>query len=394
MKAAADIVVVRKGMAMLRASRWLLFAALLVGGCVAAPGNSAAQSVASSSVAVQPSAQPPATGGPLSDVQFARADSGLAVIAKEGLFRVTNAHLQEVSRPAPPSWITWTLAVNGQTEVMAFLVDAGDRTSPAKVEVEVSADAGASWAAPKTVSIPTTAGIYSVSAGVVENHIVILADETSSSNSSVASIAESSDSGGSWTTEAAPAGGTVGAAGGLFWLTGGPQGDQIFWSRDGLTWNQARIPVTSPIWSASSASTVDGIGVVIATTSHESGPSQVVFWASSDQGASWVALKKQSGPQTENAINIPTSVASTGQWIVVLPDGSRIYSGSFKSTAADRIISPNGLRGTVTAVILGSNDQALAQSATSQCPGGKQSCVSSSFVSLTTDGGQTWTEVH
>lgn len=377
-------------------TRWLIVVAFLVGGCVragtgsganpqatplSAPGSTASLGLATSS---------PVAGGALTEVQLARAGSNVLVLTRQGLYKATGEQLDAVTPSLPAQSVSRAVAAEDSLHlVVAVAVD--DSTV---IEFR-SADGGSTWAAAGRESIPTLNGIANVHIGIAGSRIVVLANEATNSNVSSAMIAASADDGATWTVAQSPTGGEISSAGGVFWLVGGVMGDKVLASADGVSWRPVTIPVASAYWTAGNPTTVDGIGVVVPITSHDpTAESQVTFWASTDQGITWRALGSVAAPHTEFNTTVPASVTSDGHWIAIWPDGSKILSGILGDIEGRAIASPNGLPNNVSAVVFSSATEGVADAAQGSCPNGKLSCISTTVVVHTRDGGQTWVPMH
>lgn len=353
-------------------------------GCVAG-GSWTANPAVSGSGAVMPPVTPSSTSD-LSGAQFVRAGPSAIVLATTGLYRASGNRLQPLSPPFPPT--------SGQREALAA-ADPMHFVAAATIDAQAvderqSVDGGQTWTSPASVRVPTDNGIGSLSVGAIDTYIVALANEASSAAVSNAMVAASSDKGASWSVVSSPAGGTLSAEGGVFWLVGGVMGDRVYESNDGMSWRPVNLPVTAPYWTAGSPAQVEGVGTVIPITTHEQGASQIIFVASQDQGVSWRVLGAAPGPQTEFSTTLPTSITSSSDWMTVSPDGSKILAGNISQVDAHRIISPNGLPSNVYGVVLLSSTEAYALAAPSSCPDGKQSCTSTTVLLHSVDGGQTW----
>ena len=223
--------------------------------------------------------------------------------------------------------------------------------------------------------------------------MTILLDEASSTAISSGTVATTASPGASWVMRSAPVGGTLSAAGGRFWISGGVMGDQVFTSSDGTTWRAAKLPILKRYWTAAAATDVDRVGVVIPVTSHDpGGPSEITLLATSDVGRTWRVAASVAAPPTEIDTTIPVSITGDGHWFAVWPDGSKVVAGLL-GAKGQTTISPNGLPANVSEIAFTSATRGVAVSGVADCPNGKSSCTSRSVVTRTSDGGQDWTPV-
>jgi BNR/Asp-box repeat len=372
--------------------RWLISVTLIVGGCVGSAVGSGAPAatppgplVTSSSMAAGTSS--PSVGPPLGAVSLVVAGPKVLLLAAQGLYAVEHGNLTSLGATLPTGSMSKAIAAaDSEHLVAASAIDGGT-----VVEYR-SADGGQTWSAEGRQIVSAADGIDNLQVGVVGGQIAVLVNENSSSNVSYAMVTASADNGATWTVARAPTGGVISGADGIFWLVGGVAGDKVFTSPDGLTWRPVTIPIANDSWTADVPAMVTGHGVVLPITSHGSADSQVTFWATSDQGASWRSLSTVVAPHTEADTTIPMSITADGQWFAAWPDGSKVVSGTL-GAAATKTVSPDGLPGNVYQIAAVSAAEGVAATAPDSCPNGKQSCVSTTVVVHTEDGGQTWSPI-
>jgi hypothetical protein len=259
------------------------------------------------------------------------------------------------------------------------------------VRVFQSSNDGASWSASPGINGQTPPdGFTHLSLAATASRLFIVADEVTSSNFSSAAGFVRATTGARWTSVKLPTGGSVTALGDMLWLVGGPANDRLYASSDGVSWQSATPPGLPP--QATLANPVaTGDGTILPVTVMGS-TGQLRYYLTRDGGATWTQVASTPVSQgTEAGVSIPESV-SADTWIVISPDGSKIYKGTFSSNTSQTVISPNGLPGGVVQTEWSDSNDGVALVVNSACPQGKDSCRSMSAVFSTTDGGQTWNQ--
>jgi hypothetical protein len=316
----------------------------------------------------------------LTDPVLISTNGKVLLAAREGLFQVAGDKLGEVTVQLPETALSAAVAEDGDFVVAISAIDGSTIASSR------STDAGASWEAGGTAQLQTEGGIAEISAAVSGERLVVLANETSSSNFSFGAWAVSSDRGDKWTTGQAPSGGKVSVADGNFWIVGGVTGSELYVSSDGEKWGKVSLPVTGS-FTAQSPTTVPGFGVVVPITRRSSKGGDIAFLTSPDGGKTWKESASTSAPVTEDGSTIPTAVAATGQWWAIWPDGSKVVFGTVGESEIN-FISPNGLPNVMSVALSG--DSLIALASINECPSGKSSCASTVVLEVSSDGGQTW----
>lgn len=324
------------------------------------------------------STEQPAVG--LTDSVFASSDSVAWVLAREGLFEVTEKGLVRTAFEATNDWATAAISANGSQLTIALAIDGS------MVQVVQSSDSGATWIQLPAVDMPTMNGISTLTVGANESTVVVLADE-SSSNVSFGTAAVTTDGGKSWRTERPPTGGRVFAAGNEFWLVGGVVGDETYVSADGSTWFLASPPQDGD-WTANAPWALADGSAVLPVTSHGQDRSVVSLWAL-DGAKHWVRGPSVDAASTEIGVAVPAAGRTDGTWVAVLGDGSKVFGGVVTDTEATTI-SPNGLPAGILQVGRLGSAAVLAFGMTTSCPDGKTSCASAVGVWYSPDLGQTW----
>ncbi len=355
----------------------------MIGGCVAGAPSGSATPAGSAPVAT-PASSTASTSPTSTHVQLARAGQHIVVLANGKAVLESGAPL-DIKGQAMPSTPSIE-AITSSAGANLVYVAAED---PPSVIALTSTNGGASWTAAGQKDLTGVDAIGDLHVAGVGDQFAVLVNEAASTVVSSGVVAVQRP-GGKWTVRPAPAGGDLSSAGGRYWIVGGVMGDQVFTSKDGLAWDSVKIPVSATYWSAAPAVDVEGVGVVIPVTSHDpAGPSEVTFFATSDFGKTWKPRASVSAPLTEFNTTIPTSITSDGQWVAIWPDGSKVLVGSLGAKDS-KVISPNGLPANVSQVLFSSPTTGVAVSDVVACPDGKSSCSSSSVVSRTDDGGQSW----
>lgn len=366
----------------------LLIAALVViGGCVAgAPSGSA--SPAGSAAIATPASSAASTSPTLTDVRLTRAGQHIVVLANGRAVLETGApvNINGQGVPSAPS----IEAITSSSGANLVFVAARD---PHSVIALTSTNDGASWTSAGQQDLTGVDAIGDLHVAGFGDQFAVLVNEAGSTAVSSGVVVTVPGAGGKWTVSPAPVGGDLSSAGGRYWIVGGVMGDQVFTSLGGLAWDSVKIPVSATYWTAAPAVDVESVGVVIPVTSHDpAGPSEVTFFATSDLGKTWRRMASVSAPLTEFNTTIPTSITSDGRWVAIWPDGSKVLVGSLGAKDS-KVISPNGLPANVSQVVFSSPTTGVAVSNVVACPDGKSSCSSSSVVSRTDDGGQSWAPI-
>ena len=350
----------------------------------AAPPSSAEP--AGSAALVTPAPSPIASSFPvLTNVRLARAGPHVVILANGKAFLESGAPLNIMGQSSPSAPTREAITSSSGADLVYVAI----RDSHSLVAF-ASADGGTSWLAAGQQEITGIEAIGDVHVARVGDRFAVLVVEATSTAMSSGIVATAVGAGRTWAVVPAPVGGDISSAGGRFWITGGVMGDQVFTSTDGIDWRSVKIPASDTYWTASTATDVDGLGVVIPVTSHDpAGPSNVTFFATSDFGKTWRSLASVTAPLTEFNTTIPTSITQDGRWVAIWPDGSKVLVGSLRAKD-DEIISPNGLPANVRETIFSSGTTGVAASSVATCPDGKPSCASTTVVTRTDDGGQNW----
>lgn len=330
-----------------------------------------------------PGATSPPLVSPFGSPRLVKAPGGTFIVAEEGFFHL----LSDGAR---------ALNVTGLAETHAFAIAATDDEilaaglAQARTAIVVrSADSGRSWQGVGRVELPTTSGIASISIGMVDQKYVVVGTEMTSSNVSFGSWGSTSDGGADWDAGNTPVGGAIGTAGGEFWLNGGVVGDEVFRSQTGRTWDAVSLGVQGNSWTAGQVYEGAMGSVVLPVTRHEESGSILDFLVSSD-AESWTVGGSIAGPPTEVGVTIPSVVNASNEWFAILPDGSRVMSGTIGASEDVEPISPNGLPSNVLDVAYIGPKTLAAIASVDSCPTGKASCESTTAVFVSDDGGQTW----
>jgi hypothetical protein len=306
------------------------------------------------------------------------------VVADNGIFRPVGSGLVKTGSVPASALVRSGIVGIGVSQVAIATADG------ATIQLYLSDDGGATWKLSGTTTVDTVDPIASLElAAMSGDGVAVLAAEQSSTAFRFAKVAVSSDRGLHWKTTQAPTGGTLSAANGSWWISGGVMGDQVFRSSDGVDWQPIRLPVPANDWTASNAIAVEGIGTVVPVTTHaQDKPGSVAFLASSDDGASWRVVVSIAAPASASGVTLPTAVMPDGRWVIVYPDGSKVVTGKL-GVDGSNLVSPNGLPENVSEVSITS--VAIAAVAfPGSCPGGKQTCSETLTLIDSSDGGQTW----
>ncbi|MBI2762372.1 MAG: hypothetical protein HYX54_01235 [Chloroflexi bacterium] len=221
--------------------------------------------------------------------------------------------------------------------------------------------------------------------------IAILGTEASGSNFSTAVLGILRSGDAQFSLTRAPVGGDLTYGDGALWIVGGVMGDQVFRSVDGTSWTPTRLPVSAQYWSASAVVATKS-GIAVAITSHTSSDSEVTILTSSDAGQKWQTVGTFLAPLTEFGTTIGTVFGPDGSWTAVFPDGSRVIRGGGVGSPTSAT-SPNGLPGNVDQIARSSQGDLVSIAGSDNCPSGKDSCTRSASVFVSSDNGQTWTEI-
>jgi hypothetical protein len=354
---------------------------LLLVGCSARPGTSGAPPQASP---LTSASAPPS--GRFAGAHLDHAGAAVLVVTPDAVYADAGARRVAITAGGPPQ----RQAISGadaQHLIYAAVLDAS-------IIALRSSDGGASWAAAGKTSISGALPVAAVGVAAVGDGFAVLANDDTSVTSSSGSVAVGGSKTGSLVLRAAPVGGSVWAAGKAYWLTGGVMGDQVFASRDGSQWDAVKLPAPSKYWTAGEPVDVDSVGVVLPVTSNvpDGGASIVTFLATTDLGGTWHEVGTTAAPHTEFNTTAAVAVTQDGHWIVVWADASKVIVGAFGSSDTKAFL-PNGLAPNVGEVAFSSATDGMAISTPDSCPNGKESCTSSTVLSRTVDGGQTWAEV-
>jgi hypothetical protein len=330
---------------------------------------------------------PEASPSRFATARLAHAGDEVFVVADDGIYVETAGQLRQIGPKVESPLHDVFIAGPDSTHLIYAAV--GD----SNVVVFKSSDGGNSWSPAGMLPIGANQQVASVSVASSDARVVLLANEATSSAVSSATVARSNDGGG-FAVSDAPVGGSISFVAGSYWLVGGVMGDQAFASLDGSQWRAVKLPALSQYLTLGLPVDVKGLGVVIPVTSNVPDAASVVtFLGTSDLGKTWHSLTSTEAPHTEFDTSVPASVTAEGGWVVVWPDGSKLVSGSLDRSDAVAI-SPNGLQSNVSDMAFVSPTEGFAVSSPDSCPSGKSSCISTTIVSRTTDGGQTWTPVE
>lgn len=362
----------------------LLFLVLVVAGCYG-PGAPGDPGVASTGLEAS---RPPLTeqsnsSGVVEEVHLSATSWGMLADTGTGIYLAKDGALVRLGAFPDVASVRSEL-IELDSDQLAVATAEG-----AIIRVYVSDDRAATWRLVGSTSVDTVDGIVGIDLASTSDTFVVLAEEQSSSAFRFARIATSADGGMTWKTSQAPIGGKLSRADSMWWLTGGVSSNQVFRSVDGSDWHELKVPVPAEDWTAERAFGGGAVGVVVPITIHDQDlASSVVFLATQDGGQSWSEAGSASVPSSASGSTIPSAVAADGSWVLVYVDGSKVISGRFGLDGV-KIVSPNGLPQNVTEVEM--SGLTLTVVATpSSCPTGKDSCVSSSTILQSPDGGQTW----
>ena len=243
---------------------------------------------------------------------------------------------------------------------------------------------------------PGTTGDLGVAATADGQTVAAIVNTVSSSNFSRGVLVMTRDAGATWSTAAAPSGGSLSSDGTNLWLVGGPTREQLYIMRGASgTWETLKPPADGV-----TLSTVDfgpnGEAIVGGVSAGDQATMRV--YVSPDEGTTWRQLDSSVAEVGSVGAGATVVVASTedGDWIGLDPGANRVIRLPKEDTAASdaqvEIISPNGLPAAVEDLVLLSATTAIAASTGTTCEGDKAYCTATSHLSITTDGGQTWTD--
>jgi hypothetical protein len=278
----------------------------------------------------------------------------------------------------------WAAAVAGRT---------ADGTS---LSIFRTTNNGSTWTRANLKVSPGAVDPSSVSF-VDAEHGWILVGVESSSNFSVGELWRTSDGGRTWTELAAPSGGTIHfVTPTLGFLAGGPLGEKLFITRDGGSSWQAQtvappqpLAQGTPVYGVPSFS--NGTNGVLPVTFSGAPASGVAFYATADGGATWTLAAVRLIPGAlEQGASVPTDVVGSSSWVVVPPNGARVFATPDRGHSW-RVIAPNGLPAGVSHIDFATLARGWSLISGGQCtPGSKDDCALTREARATVDGGQTW----
>lgn len=345
--------------------------ALFAGGCAQTGGKSGVSEVSNR-----------ALNGAAAVQLIQTAHSAFAVTSTD-LYQDDNGSLSHIGKL--PATGDVALALSESASSYAAILDGSQ-----SLRVFRSTNGGNAWAATSGISrgdVPPD-GFSDVSVAASASQVLVEARELTSSNFSEGEGFYSSDGGAHWTEKQLPSGGGLTILDGSFWLVGGPVSSDLYRSTDGASWQKVS-PPGLPALATLGQPAITTAGIVIPVTIHSS-PSEIRFYTTTDSGATWAQASSTTLPDlVEAGVAVPEATVGDN-WIIVAPDGSKVYKGAFASNAQTTIISPNGLPAGVTQTAWTSSTDGLAMAVASSCPQGKDSCQSQAAVFSTSDGGQTW----
>jgi hypothetical protein len=307
-------------------------------------------------------------------------------VSSDRLFRLSSAEAEAVHLDPPLPLGDAGFEARGENLSLAHVVEGS------RVQVSRSQDGGRTWTTSDLVDVPTIDGIRDGSISTNGTTIAVLANENGSANVAIGKVALSSDGGLTWHVANAPTGGSIAFAGGSHWLVGGPMGDQVFSSHSGTSWSGRPPPVRGAVWSALPPFAVEDQAILV-TTTHTDGDSNVTFWTTRDNGATWTELRTVTTLGTESRVSVPTGVAQNGSWMVAWPDGSMVVTGTFDHLSEPVTVDPTGLPESVVELALRNDGSAVALGGETACPQGKPSCRTTYQLFNSLDGGRTWSPV-
>jgi hypothetical protein len=211
-------------------------AILVVVGCVAAAPSGSPDPSGSAALATPA----PVGSGPSqpasSIVRLTRAGTHIVILAN-GRASLEDGAILATADPSAAAGRVGEALASGTGSDLVY-VEVGD---PVSITVSTSSDGGASWKAVPAPDVSGMPAIADVAAAEIGDRVTILLDEASSTAVSSGTVATIASPGGSWVVKPAPVGGTLSAAGGRFWISGGVMGDQVFASSDGIAWRGVKL---------------------------------------------------------------------------------------------------------------------------------------------------------
>jgi photosystem II stability/assembly factor-like uncharacterized protein len=222
----------------------------------------------------------------------------------------------------------------------------------------------------------------------------------SSTNFSVGEMYATVDGGLTWTKVSIPIGDPISLASPLVaWTAGGPAGDELYVTRDaGISWDAVSL---DPPPDFQSSEPVYGVPTFF---SNEEGGLPATFpgdapgvgiYITQDGGQSWgLALSVPiSDLLVELGQEVETEIITLQDWIVVIPNGARVYVTHDAGQTLQEI-APNGLPTGVAEVDFATGAIGWALSQSGECDESKTNCVMVSRLLRTNDSGQTWTQLN
>ena len=259
-------------------------------------------------------------------------------------------------------------------------------------------DNGSTWTSAKLTTSPGASDPTSFSF-VDPRHGWLLVDVESSSNFNLGELYRTSDGGSTWSKISAPSGGTIRfATQSLGFLAGGPAGDKLYVTRDGgSSWQPQTVQLPQgfadavPVYGTP-VFTGARVGVLAVTVSGTAA-SAVVFYATTDAGASWQLAAVRLVPGSlEQGASVPSDVLGVDSWVTVSPSGARVFSTTDRGRNW-RVVAPNGLPAGVSQVDFATPSRGWSLISAGECAGSKDNCTITREVRETVDGGQTWNVV-
>ena len=339
-------------------------------------------------VSTAPSASPgspgetrPADRPPIEAFDAVGAATAWVVTDRQLLATVDSGKSWQVVSTADVSGVQALVILDTQRMVMGA-IDGLD------VVVRTTIDGGTSWQESRLATRGQPGGVRLFASSTL---LVVLVQQTTSSNFSEADAFVSQD-GGAFERRSAPAAGEVSITGtNDLWLAGGVLGNQLWRSKDaGSTWSEIRLP--SQLGTAIGVSAPQRVAGRLVLPVTINGPAtQEALLTSSDDGDTWqqVALMAVGGDTGPGAL--PAAVA--GDRVVVAGPAGRL----FEVTAAGEApmpVSPKGLPLGDTILRFTSATAGWALVTERGCVSGKTQCFEVTRLFSTSDGGQTWSEAR
>jgi hypothetical protein len=266
--------------------------------------------------------------------------------------------------------------------------------------VEYSSNIGASWT---NVQLPqgidNAGGVQLVADA---NTVVgMLVTDVTSSNFSAGEWYSTSDGGLTWSHHSAPSGGTVTTSKGVLWLVGGPETNRLFESTDsGTSWSTVPLPAAinaegAALSSPRSFSNGELVLVAQTPTSNSGSTYGLSVFLSSDHGASWTLSASTTLPGSIGiGVNSTTAVSSKVLWIGSSGGTPHVIQFEEGRGFSDTSSIGSYQEGFVSALSDLSETSLWATVQDGVCPSGKSSCMQVGTLSMTRDGGRSWSPVN